>query len=145
MALINCKECGKEISSMAPSCPYCGFVIRKRKKTSYSYIWIVLLIAILIVLIGSLSQNNSSIQSVKTEIITFEEFQKIEVGMSYREVVQIIGTEGEEISRNKTQGVPGVVDSFETVMYQWINENGTGMNAIFQNNKLFQKSQLGLK
>jgi len=24
MALLNCKECGKEISSAAPACPYCG-------------------------------------------------------------------------------------------------------------------------
>lgn len=30
MALINCEECGKEISSKAVSCPHCGF---KEKKT----------------------------------------------------------------------------------------------------------------
>ncbi len=24
MALINCPECGREISSSAPSCPHCG-------------------------------------------------------------------------------------------------------------------------
>ena len=30
MALIDCKECGKEISSEAPACPHCG----KPQKTS---------------------------------------------------------------------------------------------------------------
>jgi hypothetical protein len=31
MALINCKECGKEISDTARSCPYCGFHGRQKK------------------------------------------------------------------------------------------------------------------
>lgn len=26
MALIKCKECGKEISAQAKSCPHCGYV-----------------------------------------------------------------------------------------------------------------------
>lgn len=29
MALIECKECGKEVSSMASSCPHCGFPINR--------------------------------------------------------------------------------------------------------------------
>lgn len=29
MALIYCPECGKQISDMAPSCPYCGYVMQK--------------------------------------------------------------------------------------------------------------------
>ena len=32
MALINCVECGKEISNQAPSCPYCGIPIEKEKR-----------------------------------------------------------------------------------------------------------------
>lgn len=31
MALINCLECGKEISNTAESCPNCGFPIKKRE------------------------------------------------------------------------------------------------------------------
>ncbi len=30
MALINCKECGKEISDQAKFCPNCGFPIKKK-------------------------------------------------------------------------------------------------------------------
>ena len=32
MALINCKECGKEISDMAKACPHCGYPIKKKGK-----------------------------------------------------------------------------------------------------------------
>ena len=29
MALVNCKECGKDVSRSAKSCPHCGFPIRQ--------------------------------------------------------------------------------------------------------------------
>lgn len=32
MALINCPECGREISSSAPSCPHCGYVLSRKIK-----------------------------------------------------------------------------------------------------------------
>ena len=31
MALINCPECGKEISDKATNCPHCGFPVQKEK------------------------------------------------------------------------------------------------------------------
>jgi primosomal protein N' len=34
MALINCPECGREISSSASQCPHCGFDIQNRKKVT---------------------------------------------------------------------------------------------------------------
>lgn len=33
MALINCPECGKEISDQAVSCPNCGTPINNQKKS----------------------------------------------------------------------------------------------------------------
>lgn len=45
MALIKCKECGKEISTQAASCPHCGavrFVPKEKPKTS-GCAWIALL------------------------------------------------------------------------------------------------------
>ena len=32
MALVNCPECGKEISNTVKKCPYCGFKIKKTSK-----------------------------------------------------------------------------------------------------------------
>lgn len=40
MALIKCKECGKQISSKADSCPNCG---RKRPKSTSGFTWAVVI------------------------------------------------------------------------------------------------------
>ena len=37
MALINCPECGKEISSTVSKCHHCGFEIQNRKVTILGY------------------------------------------------------------------------------------------------------------
>ncbi len=37
--------------------------------------------------------------------------------------------------------MPGI----KTVMHQWMNSDGSNMNAMFQNDKLVQKAQFGLR
>lgn len=68
--------------------------------------------------------------------ITMAKYDQIRTGMSYDEVVSILGMQGRELSRNELAGVT-------TVMYQW----GTiaNMNAMFQNDKLISKAQFGLE
>jgi RNA polymerase subunit RPABC4/transcription elongation factor Spt4 len=58
MALVACKECGKEISKKAAICPHCGF---KPKRTS-TFTWIVaIFVAVpMLVAIFSGSSNTSS-------------------------------------------------------------------------------------
>jgi hypothetical protein len=90
-------------------------------------------------------QAGLTLPSFGEQIVTFDKYQRLKSGMSYRQVAQIIGHEGEELSRNKIDGVPGVMPSIDTVMYQWINSNGSNMNAMFQNDKLNAKSQFGLR
>lgn len=47
MALIKCKECGKEISDSVKSCPHCGYVYKEEKKmTTGKVIKIVIIMAI---------------------------------------------------------------------------------------------------
>lgn len=77
--------------------------------------------------------------------ITMEKYLKIQEGMSYSQVVEIIGEQGVEMSRNRMEGVPGVMESIETAMYGWQNPDGSNMNAMFQNDKLIQRAQFGLK
>lgn len=74
--------------------------------------------------------------------ISKAEFDKLENGMTYEEVVAIIGGEGEVMSE---VGVKG--DQFYTVMYTYEGEKGFGSNAnfTFQDGKLQAKAQLGLK
>ncbi|RKF23598.1 hypothetical protein D6851_02465 [Altericroceibacterium spongiae] len=60
--------------------------------------------------------------------------------MTPSEVEAIVGSPGEVISENELGGI-------RTIMVQWDGENGFGANAnaMFQDGKLIQKSQFGLK
>ncbi|HOJ32820.1 MAG TPA: DUF3862 domain-containing protein [Candidatus Hydrogenedentes bacterium] len=152
MALKKQRECSQGISTKAEPCPNCGAVLKSCLMILVGLFLILLLIGV----IGSLTGKDSTTPSSKPEagfkipssgkqLVTFDEYKRIQNGMSYREVVSIIGAEGEEISRNKIDGVPGVMESIETVMYQWVNSNGSNMNAMFQNDRLIQKAQFGLQ
>lgn len=66
MALINCPECQKEISSVATSCPHCGYPIKSEENKSMKNIlskkvlFIALIVVALIIIgciIGILSSN----------------------------------------------------------------------------------------
>lgn len=72
MALINCPECGKEISDTAVSCPHCGYginrtpVVTTRKKSNA--IPIFLLICLLIagcICFYKANENNQEIEIQK--------------------------------------------------------------------------------
>jgi hypothetical protein len=74
--------------------------------------------------------------------ITKEEFDKIQNGMTYEQVKQIVGGEGHKISETGKPGTPE-----HTVMYDYQGEGEIGANAslMFQGGKLINKSQFGLK
>jgi len=74
--------------------------------------------------------------------MTKAEFDAIQNGMTYEEVVSIVGGEGELMSET---GSPG--DPLHTVMYMWQGEGdiGANANAMFQGGKMVNKAQLGLK
>jgi hypothetical protein len=70
-------------------------------------------------------------------VVTKAEFDQIREGMTYEQVQRIIGAPGEVQSSSDLAG-------YKTVMYAWMNSNGSNMNAMFQNGKLVQKAQFGL-
>lgn len=35
MALMKCPECGKEVSTVATSCPHCGYPLKKEEPAQY--------------------------------------------------------------------------------------------------------------
>jgi hypothetical protein len=74
--------------------------------------------------------------------ISKEEFDKIQNGMTFEEVVKIVGGEGHKLSES---GKPGTAE--HTVMYDYEGEGELGANAslMFQGGKLINKSQFGLK
>ncbi len=93
-------------------------------------------------------QSSSPIPQVTTRsekksdepMLTLTKFSQIQTGMSYDEVVAIIGSQGVEQSTNE-------IGDIRTVMVSWVNPGVMQGNAsiIFQNGKLTSKSQFGLK
>lgn len=71
-------------------------------------------------------------------VVTASEYAQITDGMTYEDVVGVIGDPGEELSRSEMSG-------YVTVMYSWTNAGGSNMNAMFQNNQLINKAQFGLE
>ena len=65
-------------------------------------------------------------------------FAKLQQGMLYKDVVKLLGAEGKSIGETEFSGV-------KTVMYQWNDTSGGFLKAVFQNDKLVDKVQTGLK
>lgn len=89
---------------------------------------------------GSTLKSERKKVSKPDRTVSLAEFNRIKNGMSYKEVVAIIGFEGEVMSESTIMDI-------KTVMYSW--ENGgfsfSNMNAMFQNDKLISKAQFGLE
>jgi hypothetical protein len=65
-------------------------------------------------------------------------YNRVSNGMTYNQVIAILGPPSEENARNE---IPG----YETVMYTWSDGGMGNMNAMFQNGRLVQKAQFGLR
>jgi hypothetical protein len=70
--------------------------------------------------------------------ITLDQFRSLPDGATYNHVLALLGRPGTEISRN-------VIADYVTVMYQWQNDDHSNMSVMFQNDRLVNKSQFGLK
>lgn len=78
-------------------------------------------------------------EPVRRAGVTMTQFEELQTGMSYEQACKVLGAEGEVITSNDLMGI-------KTVMYKWNGTTLTGnMNAMFQNDKLIQKSQFGLQ
>lgn len=88
---------------------------------------------------GGSSSSSAAPAAAPSSRITLSAFNRISDGMTYAQVVNILGKEGTEISSSNLAG-------YKTVMYQWDGDSwGANMNAMFQNGRLISKSQFGLK
>ena|SRR5579863_7457247 len=91
--------------------------------------------AVLAVLLGFALTNHGLMEYSLT--VTQTDYERIESGMTYGQVLAIIGAPGVELSRSEIAG-------YATVMYSWKNWNGSNMNAVFQNDRLVTKAQFGI-
>ena len=147
-AAVVCKHCGRELAAKAtpPRPP-----VPAKKKTSPIVIGclVVFLIFIGLGIVGSLLNPTSrssqpagaaaSRPAAQAGGVTMANFNKIHEGMSYDEVVKILGSPGEVQSSGEFGGI-------KTVMYAWKATSGFGnMNAMFQDGRLITKAQFALK
>lgn len=106
------------------------------------------MVAVLGVIVGASGNDNKSDNTIqagattikKEEKLNLEKFNKIETGMTYKQVVEIIGEEGTVLSEAE-------IANIKTVIYSWYGEGNIGANAnvTFQNGKVTAKAQFGLK
>ena len=57
MALINCKECGKEVSDKAINCPHCGYKMNKSEgmKVANGIAWMFIIFMIIMMILSWIS------------------------------------------------------------------------------------------
>ena len=77
--------------------------------------------------------------------ITYAQYERIEAGMDYREVVQIVGRSGTENASSYTRGIPGVMAAIEIHSYSWSNSDGSNMIVQFIGGRVHLKAQAGLR
>ena len=143
MSMKICTECGTEISNSAKVCPKCG---KNQKNFFQKHIILTSLIIFasigIIVSNGETAQNNTETSSItniqKQEKVTLEKFNQIQTGMTYQQVVDIIGEEG-------TLSTESSFGNQTMQIYYWYASNGISNTTIsFSNGKVSAKSQIGL-
>lgn len=69
--------------------------------------------------------------------VSLAAYDRIRPGMSYEDVGGLIG-QGMEINRTARGDI-------RIVMYEWRLPGGANVNMVFENNRLIQKAQFGLR
>ena len=69
MALINCPECGKEISDKAKKCIYCGCPQKRTKKALVITIFLLIIVVVIAVLILPFCSKNSLNKNISSTIV----------------------------------------------------------------------------
>jgi len=132
---------------LVPAAAVCGIIALKRGQKGLGLGSVVLAVIGLLGIIFVSQQINqimkdpfapNALSSAAPPIVTLTQYERIREGMTYAEVTAVIGTAGQELSRSDLAG-------YTTVMYSWTNSNGSNMNAMFQNGKLVNKAQFGLR
>lgn len=141
--MVVCKCCGAEIAKSAKVCPNCG--ARRGRKWWQIVLGIIILISGIGTLAGSFGDYTASSPSATVKpdtTISMSEFERIETGMTYDEVVEIVGTDGE-----LSTSVDMFGSELKTEMYVWRGNGSIGSNAnvTFQGGTVVAKSQVGLK
>ncbi|GAA0086842.1 DUF3862 domain-containing protein [Clostridium sp. CTA-7] len=151
--LITCKACGKEIAKGVKKCVHCGkkqgnFFSQHKVLTVFMA---VVLLGIIAVATGGKDKANDKGNSTATNStqdnekkkdkkedskVTYDNFISINMGMTYEEVVAILG-EGKETSSSSVGDVKATV-------YTWNGKGISNLILTIQNDVVTTKGQAGL-
>lgn len=134
MALKKCKECGLVVSSEAATCPHCG---AKRVRWGVTTIILCIVFFIVVYKIGTwlyFGGPSYTPQAMHQKHITEREYDQIQRGMSYTEVVKILGKE-DSVTRTSSS-----FDGDTTVVYTWFKSGGSIVSIIMENGRVLQKT-----
>lgn len=92
-----------------------------------------------LLLLGAVLSFTQGCENDDDTIITLSEYNEIEIGMSYDEVVAIVGD-----GPTRTASATGPYENTGTA-YQWINDDGSSAVITFENDKVVLKAQVDLK
>ncbi|MBQ8338534.1 MAG: hypothetical protein IJY33_05255, partial [Oscillospiraceae bacterium] len=85
--------------------------------------------------------EQSEVEQTKAGV-NYKNFEKIENGMTYNQVVEIFGGEGKVMSSVDL----GTGDEYVTTIYYWYDWTGVAnCNVTFQGGKVVAKAQVGLQ
>ncbi len=130
MALINCPECGTEVSDKAKSCPKCAYPIKeapiKQKERGNNFPWWVVFVVVVIAIIAYSRIPNNIINRLPPSVVQQKHF----LNGSYPDVFHINLNKGVAIftlslNSNKQQHISvKVIDPGKSDGFHIINETG---------------------
>lgn len=141
---VTCQKCGKQIpqsqASVRPNGQiWCKECTKTGARNAMKYLtlagatFIISMIFVIIIASSGGSRANSG--------FTYENFLKIQNGMTYTEVCDILGSRGVQQSNTEVEG-------YSLTVYSW-EKNSTFSYAnvvvMFENGKVTSKSQVGLQ
>ena len=130
----KCKYCQSEIDMRAKICPQCH---KSQASPFLTALRIILGVFVAFIGIGFIVGNDK--KDDDKCYITLEEFNKIQNGMTYDQVKEIVGCEGTVNSDTEVMGS-------KMTIYSWYGKNGiSNANVSIQDNKLVNKTQIGLE
>ncbi len=144
---MTCPKCKQEVSAESKFCNHCGIVLNKKwyqKNSPLQFglmIFALCFLAIAIFIFLSPGESEPDNQdSIGVVTISLSEYNCIENGMTYEQVVAIVGGEGTVLSETNSQEL-----GIHTIMYYYDGiQLGANANFTFQNNELITKAQMGL-
>ena len=161
MRFVQCKKCKKVYPGSLKKCPDCQTKTPISKTRLVFAIFLIIFgVSILFASISGMSESESDYEQNKTLSssetvsqtadsvkekkgeVNYENFEKIENGMTYQQVVELFGCEGKIMSETDI----GLGEEYKTTLYYWYDDTGvSNCNVTIQGGKVVAKAQIGLR